>query len=68
MFVGLGLSSVVPVIHGVILNGYRQMNERMGLAWVLLKEACISSAPFCMAVSKLLDDLPPPHCVQALRS
>ncbi|KAJ2901556.1 ADIPOR-like receptor SPBC12C2.09c [Zalerion maritima] len=37
IFVGLGVSGVVPVIHGVFLYGYTLMNHKMGLNWVLLQ-------------------------------
>ncbi|KAK4158072.1 hemolysin-III related-domain-containing protein [Chaetomidium leptoderma] len=37
MFVGLGLSGVVPIIHALTLYGYRQLDERMGLNWVILE-------------------------------
>jgi len=35
MFVGLGASGVVPVLHGLSIYGYATLNERMGLNWVL---------------------------------
>ncbi|KAL7629222.1 hypothetical protein AAE478_000742 [Parahypoxylon ruwenzoriense] len=37
MFVGLGVSGVVPVCHGLCIYGYRSLEERMGLNWVLLE-------------------------------
>ncbi|KAI1414846.1 HlyIII-domain-containing protein [Hypoxylon sp. FL1857] len=37
MFVGLGVSGVVPVCHGLSIYGYRSLEERMGLNWVLLQ-------------------------------
>ena len=37
MFVGMGLSAVVPVIHGLKLYGIEQMRGRMGLSWVVLQ-------------------------------
>ncbi|KAH6856865.1 hemolysin-III related-domain-containing protein [Chaetomium sp. MPI-CAGE-AT-0009] len=37
MFVGLGSSGVVPILHALKLYGYRQLNERMGLSWILLE-------------------------------
>ncbi len=37
MFVALGLSGIVPVVHGLSLYGYRQMDQQMGLSWVLLE-------------------------------
>ncbi|TLD31493.1 hypothetical protein PspLS_02264 [Pyricularia sp. CBS 133598] len=37
MFVGLGLSGVVPVVHAVSEDGFAALDERMGLRWVLLQ-------------------------------
>ncbi|KUI68671.1 hypothetical protein VM1G_04295 [Cytospora mali] len=37
MFVCLGVSGVVPVIHGLTIYGYQTLDERMGLSWVLLQ-------------------------------
>ncbi|KAI1454359.1 HlyIII-domain-containing protein [Annulohypoxylon moriforme] len=37
MFVGLGLSGVVPVCHGLSIYGYQSLDERMGLNWVLFQ-------------------------------
>ncbi|KAH7107339.1 hemolysin-III related-domain-containing protein [Auriculariales sp. MPI-PUGE-AT-0066] len=37
MFVSLGLSGVVPVLHGLTIYGYQSLNERMGLNWVILQ-------------------------------
>ncbi|KAI1496120.1 hemolysin-III channel protein Izh2 [Biscogniauxia marginata] len=37
MFVGLGVSGVIPVCHGVSIYGYHSMVERMGLNWVLFQ-------------------------------
>ncbi|KAI1279200.1 mPR-like GPCR protein [Xylaria sp. FL0933] len=37
MFAGLGVSGVIPVIHGLSIYGYHSLNERMGLNWVLLQ-------------------------------
>ncbi|KAK5632968.1 hypothetical protein RRF57_008682 [Xylaria bambusicola] len=39
MFVGLGVSGVIPVCHGLMMYGYRSLNERMGLNWVLFQGA-----------------------------
>lgn len=36
MFIGLGLSGVVPVIHGITLYGYQGLEDRMSISWVLL--------------------------------
>ncbi|ETS86622.1 hypothetical protein PFICI_00450 [Pestalotiopsis fici W106-1] len=37
MFVGLGLSGVLPVCQGVLIYGYHDLERRMGLNWVLLQ-------------------------------
>lgn len=37
MFVVLGLSAVVPVLHGVWMYGVPEMRGRIGLTWVVLQ-------------------------------
>ncbi|KAK4188442.1 hemolysin-III related-domain-containing protein [Podospora australis] len=38
MFVGLGLSGVLPIIHALVfLYSYGELNQRMGLSWVILQ-------------------------------
>jgi predicted membrane channel-forming protein YqfA (hemolysin III family) len=37
MFVALGLSAVVPVLHGVKMHGVLEMRDRIGLTWVVLQ-------------------------------
>ncbi|EAW09635.1 hemolysin III family protein [Aspergillus clavatus NRRL 1] len=37
MFVGMGLSAVFPVIHGLRLYGMEQMTRQIGLGWLLLQ-------------------------------
>lgn len=37
MFILLGASGVIPVIHGLKLYSYAQLDERMGLSWMLLQ-------------------------------
>ncbi|GJP90476.1 hypothetical protein AnigIFM56816_000310 [Aspergillus niger] len=37
MFVGMGLSAVFPVIHGLRLYGLEQMTRQIGLGWLLLQ-------------------------------
>jgi predicted membrane channel-forming protein YqfA (hemolysin III family) len=37
MFVLMGLSAVFPVFHGVELYGINEMQDRMGLTWVVLQ-------------------------------
>ena len=35
MFVAMGLSAVLPVLHGLKLYGFEQMNKQIGLSWVM---------------------------------
>jgi adiponectin receptor len=37
MFVGMGLSAVFPVLHGVALFGVDRMRQQIGLGWLLLQ-------------------------------
>ena len=37
MFAAMGLSAIVPVVHGLKLYGFRQMELQIGLSWVLLQ-------------------------------
>ena len=50
MFVGLGVSGVVPVIHGITIYGFRELDERMGLAWVLAQGALYIVGAFIYAI------------------
>lgn len=59
MFVSLGLSGVVPVIHGAIIYGFWQLDEQMGLRWVLLQGALYIFGAFLYAVSEQCVCLPP---------
>ncbi|KAM0555802.1 hypothetical protein ACHAPJ_006199 [Fusarium lateritium] len=36
MFIGLGTSGVVPVIHGAFIYGLQGLEDRMSLSWVVL--------------------------------
>lgn len=51
MFVGLGLSGVVPILHALSVYGYRQLDERMGLSWVILQGGLYIFGAFLYAVS-----------------
>jgi adiponectin receptor len=51
MFVGLGLSGVVPILHALSFHGYRELDERMGLSWVILQGALYIFGAFLYAVS-----------------
>ena len=35
IFIGLGLSGIVPVIHGVTIYGYSGLEHRMSISWVI---------------------------------
>jgi adiponectin receptor len=37
MFVSMGLSAVVPVLHGLRLYGVSQMRKQIGLPWLVLQ-------------------------------
>ncbi|MCJ1396880.1 hypothetical protein MMC11_000070 [Xylographa trunciseda] len=37
MFVALGLSAIFPVLHGLGLYGFRQMESQIGLSWLVLQ-------------------------------
>lgn len=50
MFVGLGVSGVVPVCHGLTIYGYQSLNERMGLGWILLEGVLYIFGAFLYAV------------------
>ncbi|KAI0854421.1 HlyIII-domain-containing protein [Daldinia vernicosa] len=50
MFVGLGVSGVVPVCHALRIYGYQTLNERMGLNWVLFQGFLYIFGAFLYAV------------------
>lgn len=35
MFVAMGLSAVFPVLHGLRLYGVRQLQQQIGLSWLV---------------------------------
>jgi adiponectin receptor len=37
LFVGMGLSAVIPVVHGYCLFGYKHLNDTIGLNWLVLQ-------------------------------
>ncbi|KAI1811426.1 hemolysin-III channel protein Izh2 [Poronia punctata] len=49
MFVGLGVSGIIPVCHGLMIYGYRSLNEQMGLSWILLEGALYIFGAFLYA-------------------
>ncbi|KAF4460459.1 mPR-like GPCR [Fusarium albosuccineum] len=36
MFIGLGASGVIPVIHGVFIYGFQGLEDRLSLSWLVL--------------------------------
>lgn len=54
MFVGLGVSGVVPVVHALTIYGFEELNPRMGLSWVLLQGVLYILGAFIYAVSDLV--------------
>lgn len=57
MFVCFGLSSVVPVCHGVQLHGYADLVDRLGLNWILLEGFLYVFGAFLYAVSELPEQI-----------
>lgn len=51
MFVMMGLSAVIPVIHGVKMYGMKQMEDQMGLWWVVGQGALYILGAVIYAVS-----------------
>ncbi|CAK3921042.1 related to membrane s, contain hemolysin III domain [Lecanosticta acicola] len=39
MFVAMGLSAVVPVLHGLQMYGYRRLEQQIGLTWLVSQGA-----------------------------
>ncbi|KAG5931895.1 hypothetical protein E4U53_001553 [Claviceps sorghi] len=39
MFIGLGLSGIVPVVHGLSIYGYSGLENRMSISWVISQGA-----------------------------
>lgn len=37
MFASMGLSAIIPVLHGLKVYGSQQMNDRIGLSWLILQ-------------------------------
>lgn len=37
MFVLMGLSAIIPVLHGLKLYGLSSMNDRIGVSWLVLQ-------------------------------
>jgi adiponectin receptor len=52
MFVGMGLSAVFPVLHGLSKYGMAQLEKTIGLSWVLLQGALYVVGAGLYAVSR----------------
>jgi len=39
MFVAMGLSAIVPIVHGMIIYGIERLDRQIGLYWMLLEGA-----------------------------
>ena len=53
MFVGLGVSGVVPILHSLLAYySFAELNARMGLGWVILQGGLYIFGAFLYAVSK----------------
>lgn len=59
MFIGLGVSGVVPVLHGITIYGYQGMQDRMSLGWTVLQGAMYIFGAVLYAVSNF--DIRYPH-------
>ena len=51
MFVAMGLSAILPVIHGLTLYGFTLMNGRIGLSWLVLQGVLYIAGAGLYAVS-----------------
>lgn len=54
MFVAMGASAVVPVLHGISLFGVAQLEQQMGLFWLVLQGLLYISGAAIYAVSTIL--------------
>lgn len=41
MYACMGLSAIIFIVHGIILNGWSVRNQRMSLVWLVLM-ACLN--------------------------
>ena len=57
MFVAMGLSSVWSVIHGIDLFGFEQLNNQIGLWWMILEGVLYISGALLYAVIQPLTPL-----------
>lgn len=64
MFIGLGSSGVVPVIHGLMLYGWQGLEDRMSLTWVIANGLSNIFGAVLYAVSPV--DHQSPSCTHSL--
>jgi predicted branched-subunit amino acid permease len=57
MYVGLGLSAVVFVLHGILLYGWSVQNQRMSLDWMILM-ACLNFAGGAIYSARVIIPIP----------
>jgi adiponectin receptor len=53
MFIGLGLSGVGPVLHGLQVYGYQGLEKRLSVGWVILEGGLYIFGAFLYAVSPI---------------
>jgi adiponectin receptor len=56
MFIGLGMSGVVPILHALTRSGFADLHQRMGLGWVVLQGVLyiVGATFYAVSVSLLL--------------
>lgn len=52
-FVGCGLSGIVPLVHGVRMFGWEQMNKQSGMPYYMIEGAFLLGGAFIYGVSVL---------------
>lgn len=55
MFVAMGLSAVVPVLHGLQMYGYQQLERQIGLTWLVSQGALYITGAALYAVRTEID-------------
>ena len=51
MFVAMGISAVVPVLHGLQMYGFKQLEQQIGLSWLVSQGVLYVSGAAIYAVS-----------------
>lgn len=59
LFAGVGMSAVVPVVHGVWRVGVRQLEDQVGLSWLALQYLVYGAGAMLYAVSLVRRTVPP---------